>query len=129
MRQLVYVSTACAVGPSDLEQIMTSAARNNAAAGVTGLLLFNGQNFLQLLEGEEDAVARLLDRVEDDPRHSGVVVVTSLAIETRSFPEWSMRLLRLSTSVEDRRAALEVHLPERLDEMVRRHILNFAALN
>lgn len=129
MRQLVYVSTACAVGPTDLEQIMTSAARNNAAAGVTGLLLFNGQNFLQLLEGEEDAVARLLDRVEDDPRHSGVVVVTSLETEARSFPEWSMRLVRLSTSVEDRRAALDAHLPEELDEMVRRHILNFAALN
>lgn len=129
MRQLVYVSTACAVGPSDLEQIMTSAARNNAAAGVTGLLLFNGQNFLQLLEGEEDAVAQLLDRVEDDPRHSGVVVVTSLETDVRSFPEWSMRLLRLSTSVEERRAALDAHLPGGLDEMVRRHVLNFAALN
>lgn len=108
---------------------MTSATRNNAAAGITGLLLFNGQNFLQLLEGERDAVDALLDRVETDPRHSGVVVVTDIEVAERSFPGWSMRLLRLAESVEARRQALEGHLPGNLDEMVRRHILNFAALN
>ena len=108
---------------------MTSATRNNAAAGITGLLLFNGQNFLQLLEGEQDAVDSLLDRVESDPRHSGVVVVTDLEIAERSFPDWSMRLLRLADEAELRRRTLEAHLPGNLDDMVRRHVLNFAALN
>lgn len=108
---------------------MTSAARNNAAAGITGLLLFNGRNFLQLLEGERDAVDSLLDRVESDPRHSGVVVVTDLEVAERSFPDWSMRLLRLAEDAELRRGALEAHLPGNLDQMVRRHILNFSALN
>ena len=129
MRQLVYVSTASALPHGDLEQIMTSATRNNAAAGITGLLLFNGRNFLQLLEGERDSVERLLDRVEADPRHSGVVVVTDLQVAERSFPDWSMRLLRLAETVEERRSPLEAHLPANLDDMVRRHILNFAALN
>jgi hypothetical protein len=113
----------------DLEQIMTSATRNNERAGITGLLLFNGRNFLQLLEGERDAIEGLLDRVEGDPRHSGVVVMTDIEIPSRRFPGWSMRLLRLSESVEERRETLDQHLPADLDDMVRRHILNFAALN
>jgi hypothetical protein len=129
VRQLVYVSTASALPHGDLEQILTSATRNNAAAGITGLLLFNGRNFLQLLEGEGAAIDTLLDRVEADPRHSGVVVVTDIEVAERNFPDWSMRLLRLAESIGERRGALESFLPESLDVMVRRHILNFAALN
>ena len=32
---------------------LAASARNNPERGITGLLLFNGRNFLQLLEGEE----------------------------------------------------------------------------
>lgn len=129
MRQLAYVSTASALPHGDLERVMTSATCNNAVAGITGLLLSNGQNFLQQFEGERDAVDALLDRVETDPRHSGIVVVTDIEGAERSFPDWSIRLLWLSESAEERRRALEAHLPGNLDDMVRRHILSFAALN
>lgn len=129
MRQLTYVSTAGAMPHGDMEQILMSATRNNAELGITGMLLFNGQNFLQLLEGEPAVVDALLDRVEADSRHSGVVVMTDIEIAERCFPDWSMQLLRLAESVEERQRALERHLPGRLDKMVRRHILNFAALN
>ena len=54
MLRLIYFSNAqLGLNVQDLEQIMTLSVSNNAATGVTGILLFNGLNFLQILEGDE----------------------------------------------------------------------------
>lgn len=129
MRQVVYVSTAANIGEGDLESILHDAKRNNAGIGITGFLMFNGQNFLQLLEGSEDALDTLIDRIEADPRHSGLVVMSDLQVAERCFPDWSMKLVRLSASVEQRREELDAVLPASLDPMVRKQMLNYAALN
>ena len=129
MRQLAYISTADSLGKSDLEDILRVAKANNAALGVTGFLMFNGQNFFQVLEGEGAALSGLVDRIEGDRRHSGLVVVSDLDIAERCFPHWSMHLLRLSASVEQRRNELDAALPTSLDSLVRKQMLNYAALN
>lgn len=129
MRQLVYVSTASAVGKEDLDAILHTATARNARLGVTGLLLFNGQNFLQVLEGGGDSVGELMHGIIRDQRHSGLVVLNDIGIEERCFPDWSMRLLRLSTSLEERRLVLNDNLPPHMDLTVRNQVLSYAALN
>ena len=129
MRQVVYISTAARIAEGDLEGILRAAKGNNRAAGITGFLMFNGQNFLQVIEGESEKVEALIDRIELDPRHSGLVVVSDLEISERCFGDWSMNLLRLSTSHEQRRQELDAALPDTLDPMVRKQMLNYAALN
>lgn len=91
MRQVLYISTASgAVGGSDADAILATSRRNNTGDAVTGLLYFDGKRFLQALEGEPAAVDRALSRIEKDPRHRAIVVLSDRTVETREFGEWSM---------------------------------------
>lgn len=87
----IYVSTARL--PADaamLEEILSVSARNNARADLTGMLLYAGGTFMQVLEGEEADVNATHRRIERDSRHTGVIVLEHAPIEARSFARWSM---------------------------------------
>lgn len=91
MRRLLYISTArTPINPTELDGILRVSRRNNAAVGVTGLLVAGGRRFLQALEGPEDAVRSTYARIQADPRHFAVVVLADQAIVERSFASWSM---------------------------------------
>lgn len=129
LSQYLYISTAPTLPREEVESILATSARNNPARGITGLLLFNGRNFLQLLEGEEDAVAGLMDTISVDPRHSGVSVLDRRTITARSCPDWAMQRVMIAESIESRRDMLERDLPDGLAPDVRKMIVNFAVLN
>jgi len=96
---------------------------------VTGLLLYNGRNFLQLLEGNVEDLSWVLHRIEADPRHNGVSIIEDIAVEERACPDWLMRHIRIADDVSARRDALDAELPQDIDPSLRRIILNFASLN
>ena len=75
---------------AEIQLILTSSRKNNASAGVTGALLFNQGLFAQVLEGSLEAVERIFERIQRDPRHSDVTVLENGTAEHRNFPEWSM---------------------------------------
>lgn len=129
LRQYLYVSTATGLERSELDAIIASCEANNAERGITGLLVYNGRNFIQLLEGEEADLLWVMRRISTDPRHSGLSVLEDMPAESRACPDWLMRHIRLVDKVEDRRAALEEQLPSGLSPQLKRIILNFAALN
>ncbi len=87
---LAYFSSASGHGASDLDPILAISRRNNAAAGVTGLLCHVDGSFLQFLEGEDGAVRATFDRIAVDPRHRDIVKVYDATIQTRAFGDWSM---------------------------------------
>ena len=62
----------------------------NRRHGLTGLLLHRGGRFLQVLEGEADAVRRRYERIAVDPRHGDLVRVAEEDVPERRFPDWSM---------------------------------------
>lgn len=129
LRQYVYISTAPGLGSEDIDNILESCQRNNLERGITGLLLYNGRNFLQLLEGAENDLRWVMRRISADPRHSGISVLDDMACEQRACPDWTMQRIRLVDDLEQRRDTLEAELPSVLDPQIRRVILNFAALN
>ena len=93
--RLVYYSKNAIPGSQadiarEVEQILASSRRNNAACGVTGALLFNAGCFAQVLEGPLAAVERTFERIQRDPRHTEVMVLQLGPIEKRGFPAWSM---------------------------------------
>lgn len=90
MRQLLYVSSRPVRIPASVGAILMQSQRNNQAAGVTGLLYTDGDRFLQVLEGENDAVAATFARIKADPRHHAVVILSDRAIEAREFGHWAM---------------------------------------
>lgn len=129
LTQYVYISTAPTLPREAVDAILATSARNNPARGITGLLLFNGRNFLQLLEGEEGEVAALMDTITADPRHSGVSVLDRRGIAVRTCPDWAMKRVLIAESIENRREMLGRDLPQGLDPEVRKMIVNFAVLN
>lgn len=97
MLQITYISTAKPELPaSAIDEILSASRRNNGAAGVTGLLLYDGYRFLQALEGEPAMVSRTFDRIKADPRHRAVVMLSSRDVAGRSFGEWAMAAQRVA---------------------------------
>lgn len=95
LTQIVYASSAVgALRGDDLAQILRVSRERNAAAGVTGALLYHDGNVIQVLEGPAEAVEAVYARVEADPRHRGVMTLYRAPTAERAFPDWSMGLCR-----------------------------------
>ena len=91
MLQIVYISTSREAPTAQaLDEILVASRRNNAKAGVTGLLLSGGRRFLQVLEGPEAEVRVTFDRIAADPRHFAIVELSRREIRDRQFGDWAM---------------------------------------
>ena len=73
-----------------LPQLLELSRANNAARGVTGMLLYVERNFFQVLEGEDEAVDAIFSRLAADPRHGRVTMIIREPIFERDFPDWTM---------------------------------------
>lgn len=92
MIRILYFSTAAAeLTPGDVDAIVDHARAWNSDHGVTGALTYNGRNFCQVLEGDEDVVRGLVANIAKDSRHSGFKVLDEKPVTERHFGEWSMR--------------------------------------
>lgn len=70
---IIYRNHICANVPvKTLEEMVNAANRMNRHSDVTGILLFNGTHFFQLLEGPEESVN----------------TVTSIFAAIRAIPMW-----------------------------------------
>lgn len=99
---LLYVSSATApFSHPELEDLLRVSRANNARAGVTGMLLYRGGNFMQVIEGERDAVEELYRRIEADPRHHTTTVLLRETIPERRFSGWSMGFRDLDGAMDD----------------------------
>jgi hypothetical protein len=124
LRTLTYTSRpALDLTADDLEAIHRTARELNALDGITGLLVFNGTHFLQILEGAPDAIYELIERLRRDPRHSAIEIRDDAEIAERSFPDWSMELVCVSASYFEARDSIGDRLPRSIDDHVRNRVL------
>ena len=73
-----------------IKDIIAASLVRNARENITGALLYTGANFVQILEGPEAAVGRLMDGIKRDPRHDQVEVLETMTSVPRLFEGWSM---------------------------------------
>ena len=96
LSQLVYRSRAThKMSEPDIDKIVTDSEPFNQANDVTGLLLFDGEFFFQVLEGKGDVIHGLFEHIKTDPRHTNVVKVLDSACAKRDFGKWNLRTLIL----------------------------------
>jgi hypothetical protein len=79
-----------------LLEIVTQARKHNERNGLTGILLFDGFTFLQVLEGPLSAIERTYERIACDQRHTELEVIDLSVIESRDYMAWSMAMLDAS---------------------------------
>jgi len=97
--QLCYASTATrAMQRADLLELLTDARKHNASVGVTGLLLFQGGHFLQVLEGDAAAVRGLFKRICADQRHDTIALLFEELVSEPQYRDWSMGFQALDGS-------------------------------
>ena len=96
MYRLVYVSTAIDdLTASEIGDILEVSQSNNHERLITGFLAHNGRHFMQALEGAQDEVMGIYERIVSDPRHYGVVQIIGENIDARAFPNWAMNYFRV----------------------------------
>ncbi len=91
MIQSTYISTPTRpMTTDDLMDILNNARLNNVCIGVSGMLLYTGTEFIQILEGEEKVIEELLDLIKKDPRHRDFRIIEKKKITKRDYAEWTM---------------------------------------
>ena len=124
LKSLTYTSLArLDLEADDLEAIHRIARNANALDGITGLLIFNGTHFLQIIEGQPQAIDELVEKLRRDPRHSGVEIRDQRMVEARSFPDWSMELVRVSASYFEAKDTVAERLPAATSTEVRDRVI------
>lgn len=91
MIELIYHSEASiAFDDRTITDVLSTARSRNQQDDITGMLFFDGEKFIQILEGSADSVDRLYDSISKDARHRDVSVIYRGQIFERSFSEWRM---------------------------------------
>ena len=96
LTRLIYASKHDDTDAETLDRILQSSRANNVRDGITGALVINRQNFLQVLEGDRSAIGQCFMRIMQDTRHHDIQVIGTADVEHRLFLEWSMH--RIETS-------------------------------
>ena len=98
---LIYVSKVVRpLSAEELEALSNESNLNNERLGLTGLLLYSGKNFMQILEGDYETLTELFAKITTDSRHHSIEVLMGAPASERLFPEWSMGVIDVRTSAQ-----------------------------
>lgn len=91
MRRLIYTSKSrLGDNPAELNELVKRACALNEAAAITGMLWADEDRFVQVLEGNHEAVAATMKRISADPRHTDLEIVCDRVVGKRMFGTWAM---------------------------------------
>ena len=89
--EIVYSSeTPNPLSGDDVRALLDHARRKNTEWGVTGLLCYDHNRFLQIIEGEMDVIMDLFHAIQNDPRHTNIRILHEGDIDGRAFTDWKM---------------------------------------
>ena len=90
LHSFCYVSSSKNLSAIDLEQLFYYTKRNNTELGISGLLIYNSGNFLQVLEGSIEKVNTLFNKISQDQRHSNIIKLIDSELEERIFQDYEV---------------------------------------
>ncbi|BFM48955.1 BLUF domain-containing protein [Marinomonas sp. THO17] len=100
MISITYISKAEKVfSDSELQLMLEGFIEKNRLNNISGVLLYNGAGtFIQIIEGEEDSVLAIYEKIKKDKRHSNIVCLRKVNIAQRSFKQWRMGFRNLKNN-------------------------------
>lgn len=92
LRQFAFTSLLLpALSPVSVTDIVRVSRVNNHAAGLTGILVFDGWRFFGYLEGDQAQLAARVARLRGDPRHTDFTPLVDRPLTgPRRFADWVM---------------------------------------
>jgi hypothetical protein len=90
--ELSYVSKASyEMDALTLLPILKDSLRWNFDHQITGVLYYEDGYFGQIIEGPENFIQEIFEKINKDPKHSVKRILEKRKIEDRLFPNWSMQ--------------------------------------
>ncbi|MEL6869595.1 MAG: BLUF domain-containing protein [Pseudomonadota bacterium] len=103
LMRLTYVSRYNSHNENDeLNKILDQARKNNANRGITGVLVFNHDYFLQSIEGRRPVINELLRKLIKDQRHFSLQIIEAKEIDQRRWTHWDMNYLTPTARHKDK---------------------------
>ncbi len=102
MKTVVYTSRIADNEPdpaSLLASIVQKSRVSNKLNGVTGAMIHQDGQIIQVIEGQEEVIDQLYEKICNDTRHTEVTELYQKAILQRSFRQWSLQ--GLTVNVEE----------------------------
>jgi Sensors of blue-light using FAD len=91
VKRIIYCSQAAYdFTPDELVALLSKSRTNNERAGLSGMLLYCSQSFLQVLEGDDAALHTAYARILADDRHTNLRLLMSDDVPAPLFPDWTM---------------------------------------
>jgi hypothetical protein len=78
-----------------IDSIIAQSRTHNPERGITGILCYGGDIFMQVLEGGRSEVNALYNTLTGDKRHKDVVILRYEEIRERRFAGWTMGQVNL----------------------------------
>lgn len=108
LEQLIYLSEAKpGLSLIDVRSILGSSQVKNRRRDLTGLLLYSGEHFIQVLEGRSSEVSSLVSVIKRDPRHVRVKIVKRASITSRRYGSWDMGYVESLDAADEVRQLFE----------------------
>lgn len=136
--QIVYISRSSFITATNSTEIEPNVARilaksrvNNRKNGLVGVLYFGDGCFFQCLEGEDTQVDKLYSKLQQDPRHKDLKLISRKLINTLTFSNWAMKFVPLETKLN---AELQAHGytsfdPYKFDAAMTEKVLNLLQIS
>lgn len=83
---------------ADLVKILSDSRDNNKIKNITGMLIYGDGTFIQVLEGEEQDVEEVYNKLSADNRHKNLIVLAEGEINKRNFPDWTMGFIAINSN-------------------------------
>ena len=81
--------------PAAVDALLSQCRSNNPEQGITGVLCFCGNVYMQVLEGGRAAVNELYNHIVKDPRHTDVTILNYEEVTQRRYGSWTMGRVNL----------------------------------
>lgn len=95
--RLLYASCAVAsLTTENVDSILEESRSHNVPHGITGMLCFSNDLFIQVLEGSRKNVSDVYNRIVKDKRHSDIQLLIFEEIAERRFGNWTMGQVNLA---------------------------------
>lgn len=86
LKTICYVSSAKQnLSIIDQQFIFDQTLKKNTSLDISGVLVFNEGNFMQIIEGENDKISILYDKIKEDSRHHNIIEIINNPVKEKLF--------------------------------------------
>ncbi len=82
----------------DIEDLLFYAREKNRRLAITGVLLLIQGKFIQYIEGYEEDIDHVYEKIKADTRHNDLLLLDSGYINKRQYTNWSMAYKKVENS-------------------------------